>query len=344
MFLFNHQAPAHPHEHSFCGNNIPHAYLEQAVISPRAQKSPVHQDMMSTASFTQYMNMKESQAKNSKPQINSRHSMFRPSSPSDNLVPRMRLTPLPSYEIIFDCIRAPEEATYEASMIKTFNHIYAQQESLKGMANKEDLLEKTLSELTAELKIIRTNLEKKVKNTEIRENQASEIKLVATSEMVVSQICPKNSEFIYSLQAVGDFPRLLCREKAFSLKLELIDLRSGTRVMNPNKIDVSLALYTVSNPPKLITINTTGGKPFKGDIISQLTNGTVSFSKIYPNEVSSHYMTGTVFLVAFPKFTSEYAEKMKIVSQYCGDMMIDPSLVRPWVLDRLVIKAKKSKE
>jgi hypothetical protein len=46
---------------------------------------------------------------------------------------------------------------------------------------------------------------------------------------------------------------------------------------NSNKIPISLALYTVENPPKFLESNTLGNKMLKGYTEQDLLGGTCTF-------------------------------------------------------------------
>jgi len=87
------------------------------------------------------------------------------------------------------------------------------------------------------------------------------------------------------------------------LKISLVD-EAGKLFTNSNKIPISLALYTVENPPKFLESNTLGNKMLKGYTEQDLLNGTCTFDKIQIKEVTSHYRKGMLFMVAFAKMPS----------------------------------------
>lgn len=68
------------------------------------------------------------------------------------------------------------------------------------------------------------------------------------------------------------FESPLYRERNFKLKINLID-ENGKLFANSNRIPISLALYTVENPPKFLESNTLGNKMLKGYSEQDLLNG-----------------------------------------------------------------------
>lgn len=72
------------------------------------------------------------------------------------------------------------------------------------------------------------------------------------------------------------FESPLYRERNFKLKINLID-ENGKLFENSNRIPISLALYTVENPPKFLESNTFGNKMLKGYSEQDLLNGVCLF-------------------------------------------------------------------
>jgi len=92
----------------------------------------------------------------------------------------------------------------------------------------------------------------------------------------------------------------------------------------------------VENPPKFLESNTLGNKMLKGYTEQDLVGGSCTFDKIQIKEVTSHYRKGMLFLVAF--------SKMPTFGCIHDEHYVDYNLIRPLVVDKVVVKAKKVKE
>ena len=69
-------------------------------------------------------------------------------------------------------------------------------------------------------------------------------------------------------------------------------------------------------------------------------NGTVTFEKIQIKEVTSHFRNGWVFFAVYPK-TSVNLNSSTLVSK---DGAVNGQKIRPFILEKVVVKAKKAKE
>lgn len=110
----------------------------------------------------------------------------------------------------------------------------------------------------------------------------------------------------------------------------------GNLTINSNKIKLEMCLYTNENPPKKLELNTSGKPLFKGKIIQDLIKSKSEFNRVYVREVSSHFRSGWFFLVVCP-----VAQSLPFESQ--GPFDISPEKIKPLVLDKVIIKAKKLK-
>jgi len=112
-------------------------------------------------------------------------------------------------------------------------------------------------------------------------------------------------------------------------------------IKNANRIPLTLAIYTSENPPKFIDVNTSGNKIFKGLIDKDLVDGAVTFDKIQIKEVTSHFRNGWVFFVVYPKTSGV------VLNNFVGGpsgIMVNHQQVKPLVLEKVVVKAKRAKE
>ena len=79
----------------------------------------------------------------------------------------------------------------------------------------------------------------------------------------------------------------------------------------------------------------------KGFIEKDLINGSVTFDKIQIKEVTSHFRNGWIFFAVYPKASSNANNNMLISSK---DNMVPSPKIRPFILEKVVVKAKKAKE
>jgi len=117
--------------------------------------------------------------------------------------------------------------------------------------------------------------------------------------------------------------------------------KEGNLVKNCNRIPLSLAIYTSENPPKFVDVNTSGNKILKGVIDKDMVDGTVTFDKIQIKEVTSHFRNGWVFFVVYPKTAGTVFNRAMPAG---NAVLVDHNQIRPLVLERVVVKAKKLKE
>ena len=76
----------------------------------------------------------------------------------------------------------------------------------------------------------------------------------------------------------------------------------------------------------------------KGFIEKDLIDGTVTFEKIQIKEVTSHFRNGWVFLVVYPRSATSGLMTQGVYSR------ITSQKIKPLVIERVVVKAKKIKE
>eukprot|EP01017_Pseudomicrothorax_dubius_P031701 TRINITY_DN4071_c0_g3_i11.p1 TRINITY_DN4071_c0_g3~~TRINITY_DN4071_c0_g3_i11.p1 ORF type:complete len:163 (-),score=58.18 TRINITY_DN4071_c0_g3_i11:261-710(-) len=120
----------------------------------------------------------------------------------------------------------------------------------------------------------------------------------------------------------------------------------GDRVESHSKLNLVLELYTSESTPKLLMTNTGGNKILKGQVERELVSGAAKFDKVQIREVSSHFRNGWFFLVVRPK-PSKYSSSMHLAGSARapeGGVTISYEEVKPLVVDRIVVKAKKNKE
>jgi len=143
-------------------------------------------------------------------------------------------------------------------------------------------------------------------------------------------------DFQYQIILKSDLQLPLYRERNFKFTVILTD-KNGNVVENTNRIPLTLGLYSSENPPKYIDANTAGNKILKGFIEKDLVNGTATFEKIQIKEVTSHFRNGWIFFVVYPKIIAN-------TTPAGGANIINSQKIKPLILEKVVVKAKKAKE
>lgn len=83
-----------------------------------------------------------------------------------------------------------------------------------------------------------------------------------------------------------------------------------------------------------------GNKILKGFIDKDMINGTVTFDKIQIKEVTSHFRNGWVFFVVYPKISNVGGNVLGVGR----DNVIAAQKIRPFIIEKVIVKAKKAKE
>jgi len=83
-----------------------------------------------------------------------------------------------------------------------------------------------------------------------------------------------------------------------------------------------------------------GNKILKGFIEKELTNGSATFEKIQIKEVTSHFRNGWIFFVVYPKISNTNPP----MSLGGSGSIINSQKIKPLILEKVVVKAKKAKE
>ncbi|OMJ95672.1 hypothetical protein SteCoe_922 [Stentor coeruleus] len=131
-------------------------------------------------------------------------------------------------------------------------------------------------------------------------------------------LCGANPHHTCSLMICSDIPTPAYKERCFSILLRLVD-NSEKFVTLTNAVMFKVNIYTTENPPKLLTLNTSGEKLIRGtDEVN--SKSIIFFSKIIINEVSSRYLNGALFLVFMPQ---------------------NADFIQPLIIEDFVIKARK---
>ncbi len=106
-----------------------------------------------------------------------------------------------------------------------------------------------------------------------------------------------------------------------------------------NRIPLSVAIYSSESTPKFIDANTGGNKVLKGCIEKDLVNGSVTFDKVQIKEVTSHFRNGWIFFVVYPKVQIHGSQMIINKKNF-----VDSQKVKPFILEKVIVKAKKAKE
>lgn len=138
---------------------------------------------------------------------------------------------------------------------------------------------------------------------------------------LIDLLCEGKNDQVFRLQLSYDIPKPMYKDRFFKIESKIVD-HSGQDIVLANRICVRLALFTKDSPPKQLHLAATGEKILRGTTETQ-GNSTFIFSKVAIQNVSSHYLSGTLFLVAIPE---------------------DLFLVKPMIIEDIVVKARKMKE
>lgn len=94
-------------------------------------------------------------------------------------------------------------------------------------------------------------------------------------------------------------PETLFKERGFAFSVEVHD-SDGELVVLPGNNQFCVALFTVDEAPKLLRLNIVGKKILRGTICAQMAgDGTVAFTNVVVNEVSSHYFKEAFHLIVY---------------------------------------------
>jgi hypothetical protein len=222
------------------------------------------------------------------------------------------------------------------------------------MRGKHDTLQQTVSVLVREIMALKTmSIQSEATKMEPSNmpiagpEVCSRPHEVATTEILLNTMYPEHVRrpFLYGIKPRKDFPSLLYRERNLRIDVDLISLATGEKVNNINKITMGIAIYSSEVPPKLIALNTSGNKVFKGLTENDMAHGEVSFSRFQINEVTSHFRNGWVFLVMYPKFQPNAKVSaggfMENQNATPGSFVVDPALIKPLIIEKVTVKAKK---
>lgn len=240
------------------------------------------------------------------------------------------------------------EAFLQEFQSRMFGLFMTQNKMLEDLTEKNDMMQDTLALLIKEINLLKVA----VRNTReiVPTIQHSDNPLVAhqhignstetiTVDKLLVFLYGKNADFQHQLILKHDLPLPLYRERNFRFTVVLTD-KKGNLVENANRIPLTIGIYTSESPPKFIDSNTAGNKILKGFIDKDLVNGSVTFDKVQIKEVTSHFRNGWVFLVVYPKVAGNTANQ--ILSN--NGTQINTQKIKPLVLEKVVVKAKKAKE
>lgn len=139
-----------------------------------------------------------------------------------------------------------------------------------------------------------------------------------SSKTLLSTLCGNAVDFHYVIKMTSEIPSPVFKERAFGLEAQIVDMK-GNSVTLAKSVHFKILLFTSENPPKLLSINTSGDKIMRGSVETD-TKSKLSYNKIVIKEVTSHFRNGCFFLVVSPLDTPE---------------------IKPLIIDNLVVKARK---
>ncbi|OMJ83414.1 hypothetical protein SteCoe_15685 [Stentor coeruleus] len=195
----------------------------------------------------------------------------------------------------------------ESDFMETFIRIISQQnELIKSIAEQTKATLEKISEL-----VNQDSIEKAQINPVTNED-------ITTSTTLLHTLCGENTNFSHFLHLDNDIPTPAYKERAFSLILSIQDLQ-GNKTILPRTVIFKVLLYTAENPPKLLSISTSGDKIMRGTLEVE-GESVIFFRKIIVKEVTSHFRNGSLFFVIVPK---------------------DADYIKPLIIENFIIKARK---
>jgi len=226
--------------------------------------------------------------------------------------------------------------------------LFTQNKMLMDLKEKNDVLQDTLACLINEINTIKNTTKQVSKDKQAisggtiapHQFMGSNTETVSVEDLVTFLYGP-NPDFQYQIILKSDLPLPLYRERNFKFTVVLTD-KNGNTVENSNRIPLTIGLYSSENPPKYIDANTAGNKILKGFIEKDLISGTATFEKIQIKEVTSHFRNGWIFFVVYPKITNTGGSGNLLMGG--SSNAINSQKIKPLILEKVVVKAKKAKE
>lgn len=155
-------------------------------------------------------------------------------------------------------------------------------------------------------------------NKSIPTAPATQLQEAITPGGLLKFLCGDLCNHTLFLQLANQMPNPAYKERTFSIILNIID-SNGMKVKLNENLVFKIMLFTADNPPKLLSINTSGDKIMRGTLEAE-GNSTVIFKKIIIKEVTSHFRNGVFYFLVCPK---------------------EASFIRPFIHPDFVIKARK---
>jgi hypothetical protein len=179
--------------------------------------------------------------------------------------------------------------------------------------NSENL-NKLISLITAHIELSRNRFLETNKPS-VFSNISSE---AITPSGLLKVLCGDSLAQRYSLILNSELPSPAYKERAFALKASIID-NAGAKVTLKKTEEFEIKLFSVENPPNSLQFNSAGEKILRGQLHVE-SSSKVLFSKIFINEVSSHFRNAVFFLVIVPR---------------------DIGLIQPLIIPDIIVKARK---
>ncbi|OMJ83418.1 hypothetical protein SteCoe_15689 [Stentor coeruleus] len=185
----------------------------------------------------------------------------------------------------------------------------AQTEAVKNLSNiASEILDKLSAKSQRNIPILNMN-------------ESDGFSVSASRTELMNLLCKGKNNQMFSFQLEYDIPSPIYKDRLFKLEAKIID-SSGQTVELSNCIFVQILLFTKDSPPKQLVLTTTGEKMIKGNTEIKGKSLFV-FNKIAIQNVTSHYLSGALYLVLLPN---------------------NCDLVKPLVIEDIVVRARKMKE
>ena len=184
--------------------------------------------------------------------------------------------------------------------------------------SKQNELMASISARTKETLAQAEILEQTIALKRSRENQPTEY--LNPLAKLVNILYDEGYTHSFFLQIVSDIPRPAYKDRPFSLMIQIVD-KNNQKITFYEKETFTIQLYSAESPPQLLKCNTSGESILAGTLEVQ-ADSIILFRKVIIKEVSSHFSSGSLFLVISAR---------------------NNKTIKPLVIEKISVKARKTK-
>lgn len=217
---------------------------------------------------------------------------------------------------------------------------------LNSIISSSDASTKKITNAIAELKSFKTECNEsnmsqleKIEHLKEQKKCSKEFDPNPTSVGLFNHLFGVGQVFKYGLVLDCSIPEPIFRERNLVLKLKLVNLVTGEKIQNTNKVVLHLSMHTWEVPSSPILRNKSGNKAIMGDTEIEMTNGEANFDRLQINEVTSKFIHGYVAMTIVPSKPCNYGTSL--VDHQGGNGYVHYEDIKPLMLEKVVVKSKK---